>query len=84
MTVRVAEVARLFAHAGGSVIIALISLLHVDGARARAICGARFREIALDGVNLCKRDFPMHPSGISLSLVGNVLRRHSPPWAFNG
>lgn len=45
MTVRVAEVARLFAHAGGSVITALISLLHVDGARARAICGARFREV---------------------------------------
>ena len=45
MTVRVAEVGRLFAQAGVLVITALISLLHVDRVRARAICGARFREV---------------------------------------
>ena len=45
MTVRVAEVGRLFAHAGCPVINALISPLHVDRTRARAICGARFPEV---------------------------------------
>ncbi len=45
MTVRAAEGARLFAQAGVLVITALISLLHVDRARARAICGTRFPEV---------------------------------------